>query len=98
MKKITILALHLGYGGIENTIATLANTLVEKYDVEILSVYRLYNEPAYKLDGRIKIKYISNIKPNKAEMKYYLKKKNFSMFFKGIGKSIKTGFVKYIKI
>ena len=97
MKKITILALHLGYGGIENTIATLANTLVEKYDVEILSVYRLYNEPAYKLDGRIKIKYISNIKPNKAEMKYYLKKKNFSMFFKGIGKSIKTGFVKYIK-
>ena len=97
MKKITILALHLGYGGIENAITTLANTLVLKYDVEILSVYRLYNEPIYKLDDKIKVSYISNIKPNKNEMIYYLKKKNFSMFFKGLSKSIKTGFVKYVK-
>ena len=50
MKKITILALHLGYGGIENAVTTLANTLVCKYDVEILSVYRLYNEPVYEWD------------------------------------------------
>lgn len=97
MKKVTILALHMGYGGIENAIATLANTLVEKYEVEILSVYRLYNEPVYKLDEKVKVNYISSIKPNKKEMKYYLKKKNFSMFFKGIGQSIKTGFVKYVK-
>ena len=27
MKKVTILALHLGYGGIENAVATLANFL-----------------------------------------------------------------------
>src|SRR5699024_5472758 len=97
MKKITILALHLGYGGIENAVTTLANTLVCKYDVEILSVYRLYNEPVYELDNRIKVKYISNVKPNKKEMRYYLKKKNFSMFFKGLGQSIQTGFVKYVK-
>ncbi len=97
MKKVTILALHLGYGGIENAITTLANTLVSKYNVEILSVYRLYNEPVYKLDEKVKVSYISNIKPNKKEMMYYLKKKNFNMFFKGIGHSIKTGFVKYIK-
>ena len=97
MKKVTILALHLGYGGIENAIATLANTLVSKYDVEILSVYRLYKDPIYELDDRIKVKYISNIKPNKNEMKYYLKKKNFSMLFKGIGTSIHTGYVKYVK-
>ncbi len=97
MKKVTILALHLGYGGIENAIVTLANTLVSKYNVEILSVYRLYNEPVYKLDEKVKVSYISNIKPNKKEMMYYLKKKNFSMFLKGIGQSIKTGFVKYIK-
>ncbi len=97
MKKITILALHLGYGGIENAVVTLANTLVLKYDVEILSVYRLYNEPVYKLDEKVKVTYVSNIKPNKKEMLYYLKKKNFSMFFKGISQSINTGFVKYIK-
>lgn len=97
MKKITILALHLGYGGIENAIASLANLLCEKYDVEILSVYRLYNEPVFELDERIKVNYISNIKPNKKEMIYYLKKKNFNMFFKGIGASLKTGWVKYVK-
>ena len=38
MKKITILALHLGYGGIENAVVTLANTLSSKYDVEINKV------------------------------------------------------------
>lgn len=97
MKKITILALHLGYGGIENAVATLANTLSSKYEVEILSVYRLYNDPVYELNKNVKVRYISNIKPNKKEMLYYLKKKNFSMFFKGIGQSIQTGYVKYLK-
>lgn len=97
MKKITILALHLGYGGIENAVVTLANTLSNKYEVEILSVYRLYNEPVYELNEKVKVTYVSNIKPNKKEMMYYLKKKNFSMFFKGISQSIKTGYVKYIK-
>lgn len=87
----------MGYGGIENAVATLANTLVNKYEVEILSVYRLYKDPIYDLDSKVKVRYISNIKPNKNEMKYYLKKKNFKMFFKGIGHSIKTGFIKYIK-
>ncbi len=97
MKKVTILALHLGYGGIENAIVTLANLLCKKYDVEILSVYRLYNEPVFELDEKVKVNYISNIKPNKKEMKYYLKKKNFNMFFKGLALSAKTGYVKYIK-
>ena len=78
MKKVTILALHLGYGGIENAITTLANTLASKYDVEILSVYRLYNEPVYQLDEKVKVRYISNVKPNKKEMVYYLRKKNFT--------------------
>ena len=97
MKKVTILALHLGYGGIENAVTTLANTLSSKYEVEILSVYRLYNEPVYYLNENVKVRYISSIKPNKKEMMYYLKKKNFSMFFKGLSQSIKTGYVKYIK-
>lgn len=97
MKKITILALHLGYGGVENAVTSLANLLCNNYEVEILSVYRLYNEPAFKLDDKVKVTYISNIKPNKKEMLYYFKKKNFSMFIKGIGQSIKTGYVKYIK-
>ena len=65
MKKVTILALHLGYGGVENAVATLANLLCEKYDVEILSVYRLYKEPVFELNNKVKVRYISSIKHNK---------------------------------
>ncbi len=93
--KVTILALHLGYGGIENAVTTLANTLSNKYEVEILSVYRLYNEPVYPLNEKVKVNYISNIKPNKKEMMHYLQRRNFSKFFSGIGQSIKTAYVKY---
>ena len=44
MKKITILALHLGYGGIEKCISTLANSLKDEYDINIISTYKLYDE------------------------------------------------------
>ena len=42
MKKITILSLHLGFGGIERSVVSLANILCKKYMVEIVSVYKLY--------------------------------------------------------
>ena len=38
MKKISILSLHLGYGGIEKSITALANLLCEDYEVEIACV------------------------------------------------------------
>ena len=41
-KKILILALHLGYGGVEKSIASLANLLANNnYEVEIASIYKL---------------------------------------------------------
>ena len=36
MKKITIISLHLGYGGIEKAVVNLANALSPSYDVKIL--------------------------------------------------------------
>ena len=58
MKKITFLVLHLGYGGIENAIATLANLLSKDYDVEIISTYKLYSEPVFKINDKVKINYL----------------------------------------
>ena len=58
MTKLTILALHLGYGGVESAITSLANSMCRDYDREIVSVYKLYDEPAYKLDDRIKVTYL----------------------------------------
>ena len=60
MKKITILALHLGYGGIERCISTLANSLIDEYEIEIISTYKIYDEQAFKIDDKVKIKYFLN--------------------------------------
>ena len=58
MKKISILSLHLGYGGIEKAITTLANSLCDKYQVEIASTYELYDKPAFDIDSRVKVVYL----------------------------------------
>lgn len=90
MKKITILALHLGYGGIENCISNLANSLVDDYEVNIISTYKLYEKPVFKLNDKIKIKYLmTDLKPNKQELKQSLKKLKLITFLKEIKKSLK---------
>lgn len=90
MKKITILALHLGYGGIENCISNLANSLVDDYEVNIISTYKLYEKPVFKLNDKIKIKYLmTDLKPNKQELKQSLKKIKLITFLKEIKKSFK---------
>lgn len=58
MKKITILALHLGYGGIERAISSLANLLCKEYEITIVSTYKLYDKPAFAVDKRVKIEYL----------------------------------------
>ena len=58
MTKLTILALHLGYGGVESAITSLANAMCYDYDIEIVSVYKLYDKPAYDLNERIKVTYL----------------------------------------
>lgn len=90
MKRITILALHLGYGGIENCISNLANSLVDDYEVNIISTYKLYEKPVFKLNDKIKIKYLmTDLKPNKQELKQSLKKLKLITFFKELKKSLK---------
>lgn len=87
MKKVTILALHLGYGGIEKCIAALANSLVDTYKVEILAIYKLYEEPAFYIDPKVHIRYLSKVVPNKNDFKYAVKRVNI---FKIIKEAIKA--------
>ena len=89
MKKVTILALHLGYGGIERAITDLANSLVENYSVEVVSTYKVYDKPVNRLDRRIKVKYLTELKPNKKEFKSALKKFRLISAFKEGIKSVK---------
>lgn len=83
MKKITILALHLGYGGIERCISNLVNSLCDDYDIEIVSTYKILDKPAFKIDSKVNIKYlITDMKPNKKEIKESLKKLKLITFMK----------------
>ena len=47
MKKISILSLHLNYGGIERAIVSLANYLCNYYDVEIACTYKINEESSF---------------------------------------------------
>ena len=104
MKKITILALHLNFGGIERFITNLANSISEDYKVEIVSTYKLLDEPFFKLNDNITVKYlITDLKPNKNLVKKYLNECKFIKLFKELIKSIKIlhykkyRMIKYIK-
>ena len=74
MKKIKIFMLHLGFGGIEKQTITMANALVNNYDIEIVSFYKLSKNPAYKINEKIKVKYLYDGGPNKKEFIESLKK------------------------
>ena len=89
MKKITILALHLGYGGIEKCISSLANSLVSKYKVEILCTYKIYDKLVYNIDDNVKITFLTNVIPNRNEFKVAIKHKNIYMILKEGIKAIK---------
>jgi len=75
MKKITIFSLHLGYGGIEQSVVNLANLLCNDYEVEIISTYKLADTPAFDISDKVRVVYlIDKYKPNREEWKLALKK------------------------
>ncbi len=96
MKKVSILALHLGYGGIEKSIATLANSICDTFQVEIISIYKLKEESAFKLDKRIQVKYL--IENDIAERVKSYKELFFGFKWKKLLKELWKDYLKKFKI
>lgn len=94
MKKITFLALHLGYGGIEKCISNVANLLSNDYKIEILTTYKLHDKEAYPLNKNIEVKYLTNVVPNRKELRYDLKHLKIISLVKEIFKAIKVLYLK----
>lgn len=95
MKRITILALHLGYGGIEKCISTFANTLCKNYQVNVISTYKLYEKPSFPIDDRVKITYlIPDLRPSKNE---FIDSVKHLKFIKGFKLGITNLKVLYLK-
>jgi N-acetylglucosaminyldiphosphoundecaprenol N-acetyl-beta-D-mannosaminyltransferase len=81
MRKIYITSLHLLHGGVEMAITALSNALVSRgYDVEILCTYNL-GQPAYSLDERVTVTYLTDVHPNRDEFKQAIRSKNLGRIF-----------------
>ena len=95
MKKVSILSLHLGYGGIEKSVINLANLICKDYKVEIISTYKLDNSPAFEVNDKVKIKYlIDKYKPNREEWKSSLCKLKLITFIKETYKALLVLFLR----
>lgn len=81
-KKIYITSLHLMHGGVEMAVTALSNALVRRgYEVEILCTYNL-GAPAYPLDSRVQVNYLTKVSPNREEFKQAIKQKNIPAIFR----------------
>lgn len=94
MEKIAILGLHLNYGGVEQSIVNQANALADTYEVELVISYKLNKNPAFKINPKVKIIYLTNKKPNKKEFKEALKRKKIFQVLKEGIKSIRILYLK----
>ena len=92
--KITILALHLGYGGVEQYLSSLCKMLENDYEISIISTYKVLEKPAFYFSDKINITYLINDKPNKEEFKAAVKSKNIFAIFKEGLKAIKLLYLK----
>ena len=93
-KKITFFTLHLGYGGIEKAVSTLANELCNYYDIEIIATYKLYDKPVFNLNNKIKTKFLinNNLPLRLSSYKSLIKNHHFILLFKTIFKDYLKGF------
>lgn len=72
-KKITFLVLHLGYGGIETSVINTVNSLIDFFDIEIISFYNLNKNQVSMINKNVTIKYLYNGEPNKDDFKNAIK-------------------------
>lgn len=56
-----------GVGGIARTVGRLASALAERHSVELISLYRRREHPAYPHDPRVKVTYLLDARAGKAK-------------------------------
>lgn len=95
MKKIVILVMHLGVGGIEKYVSSLCSILEKKYEVEIISTFKGYDKPAFPFSSKIKIRYLIDGREDDVSLKELLRHGKVFASFKEVFKRIKY---KYLKV
>ena len=72
----------MGYGGVENAIASQASMLSSVYEVEIISLYKQNYDIPFKLGKKVKITYLMNTVSNREEFISNLKSFHLIKTFK----------------
>lgn len=86
---VNIIALHLGVGGVEKAIISMANLFAEKYDVRLYSVYKLPGPPVLPIDERVSLRFLMHDVPNRDEWKAAVKALDVKAIFKESMRSIR---------
>lgn len=89
MKKITILSLHLGVGGIEKYISSLASMLESDYEIELKITYKLKGSPAFPFSNKVHITYLIDGGPNREEIHRAIKRHKIFKLIKELFKAVK---------
>ncbi len=95
--EITILALHLGVGGVEKYISSLCKMLENDYKINIISTYKLDERPAFSFSEKVNISYLINDKPYRKELKDSFKAKNIFKIIKYGFKNLRLYVLRYVR-
>ena len=95
--KVTILALHLGTGGVEKYLSSLCKMLENNYEIELISTYKMSDKPAFDFSEKIKIRYLINDYPHKEELKSSIKNIRVLNIIKYLYKNVKILLLKYAR-
>ena len=96
-KKVTIMCLHTGIGGIEKYVASLTKMLSINYEVRVVATYKVKNRMTEDFDKNVKIDYLINDYPRKEEYRQAIKKKNIIKIIIYGFKLFKTLILKYYR-
>ncbi len=93
-EKLEIFVYHLGYGGIEKAVSSFCYMFQDAYDITIVSLYRLMDQPAFSFPERVSIQYLydTDLPARMKKYKQAFQKEGFGKFWGLIWKDyFKTG-------
>ena len=88
-KQVNIIALHLGVGGVEKAIISMANLFAERYDVRLYSVYKVPGSPSLPIDERVSVRYLLRDVPNREEWKASVRRRDLNAFLRESMRSVR---------
>ncbi|MCL1839708.1 glycosyltransferase [Candidatus Saccharibacteria bacterium] len=95
-KKITIVTMTTGFGGIERFVATLSGMFAEDYEVEIIATYGKKGKEAFVYPKNVKVRHLVANVPEMISAKNLLKKCDAIGLVKEVPRRIKINYTKWL--